>query len=155
MPRSEGRTERRGFDGSTRWEVRRLKTVADLRTSNVDKNSYADEQPVRLCNYTDVYYSSQIDDPSGFMKATATPEEIRRFRLRQGDVLITKDSESADDIAVPAHVARDFEDVVCGYHLAILPRAMNSSGSSSTTHCSRIAYVISSRLARTASRGSG
>jgi type I restriction enzyme, S subunit len=97
-----------------------LKTVAELRTSNVDKNSSEDEQPVRLCNYTDVYYSSEIRDASGFMKATATPDEIRRFRLRRGDVLITKDSETAGDIAVPAHVARDFDDVLCGYHLAIL-----------------------------------
>ena len=102
------------------WSERRLKTVAELRTSNVDKNSSEHEQPVRLCNYTDVYYSSIIDDPSDFMKATATHAEIRRFRLRRGDVLITKDSETAGDIAVPAHVTRDFDDVLCGYHLAIL-----------------------------------
>lgn len=102
------------------WDLRRLKTVAELRTSNVDKNSSEGEQPVRLCNYTDVYYSSEIDNPSGFMKATATQDEIRRFRLRRGDVLITKDSETPDDIAVPAHVARDFDDILCGYHLAIL-----------------------------------
>ena len=102
------------------WSDRRLKMVAELRTSNVDKNSSEDEHPVRLCNYTDVYYSSVIDDPSEFMKATATHDEIRRFCLRRGDVLITKDSETADDIAVPAHVARDLDDVLCGYHLAIL-----------------------------------
>lgn len=32
-------------------------------------------------------------------------------------MIITKDSESWDDIAVPACVEADFEDVVCGYHL--------------------------------------
>jgi type I restriction enzyme S subunit len=100
------------------WSVERLKHLADVHLSSVDKKSSEDEVPVRLCNYTDVYYGSQIDDASGFMEATATPAEIAVHRLRAGDVLITKDSESADDIAVPAVAARDFEDVVCGYHLA-------------------------------------
>ena len=35
-----------------------------------------------------------------------------------GDVLITKDSESWNDIAVPAVVGEDLSDVLCGYHLA-------------------------------------
>jgi type I restriction enzyme S subunit len=52
------------------------------------------------------------------MAATATPEQIRRFTLRAGDVLITKDSESWTDIAVPAVVAEDLPGVLCGYHLA-------------------------------------
>lgn len=102
------------------WQVRRLKTIAELRTSNVDKNSAEDEHPVRLCNYTDVYYSDVIADASEFMLATATPKEIERFQLRRGDVLVTKDSETPDDIGVPAYVAGDFDDVLCGYHLAIL-----------------------------------
>lgn len=37
--------------------------------------------------------------------------------MKKGDVLATKDSETADDIAIPALVVDDFEDVVCGYHL--------------------------------------
>ena len=36
----------------THWKVRKLKHVASLRTSNVDKKSHEEEQPVRLCNYT-------------------------------------------------------------------------------------------------------
>jgi type I restriction enzyme S subunit len=43
-----------------------------------------------------------------------------RFEIKKGDVLITKDSESWDDIAVPAMVAEDFSGVLCGYHLAII-----------------------------------
>src|SRR5690625_802637 len=100
--------------------MRPLKTVFDLRTINVDKKSSADEQPVLLGNYTDVYFSIEFVDLSGFMRSTVTQEEIRRFRLQRVDFIMRKDSESADDIAVPAHVARDFDDVVCGYHLAIL-----------------------------------
>ena len=59
----------------------------------------------------------------GAIHATATPEQVRRFLLGVGDVVITKDSESWNDIAVPAVVAEDLTDVLCGYHLAqIKPR---------------------------------
>jgi type I restriction enzyme S subunit len=100
------------------WKVRKLKHIASLRTSNVDKKSYEEEQPVRLCNYTDVYYNEQIVANLAFMEATASPEEIAKFSLMKGDVLITKDSEDPNDIAVPACVVDDLERVLCGYHLA-------------------------------------
>ncbi len=102
------------------WEVRRLKTVASTRASNVDKKSLEGQQPVLLCNYTDVYYNEHITNALEFMSATATPDQIERYALRVGDVLITKDSESWDDIAVPAVVTELLENVLCGYHLALI-----------------------------------
>ena len=107
------------------WKVTRLKTVAKIRISNVDKKTVADQVPVRLCNYVDVYYNDRIAKDIGFMSATATEDQIARFTLRRGDVLITKDSETPDDIAVPALVNEDLPGVVCGYHLAqVRPGAM-------------------------------
>jgi type I restriction enzyme S subunit len=100
------------------WEVKRLKTVASVQLSNVDKKSLAGQEPVRLCNYTDVYYHERITPDLDFMAATATAEQVCRFWLRKGDVLITKDSESWTDIAVPAVVVEDLPGVLCGYHLA-------------------------------------
>lgn len=99
---------------------RRLKQVATVRVSNLDKKSVEGEHTVRLCNYTDVYYHECIMRDRPFMEATATDEQVNHFSLRMGDVLITKDSETADDIAVPAYVAEDLPGVLCGYHLAIL-----------------------------------
>jgi len=96
-----------------------LKRVADVWFSNVDKKSVDGQIPVRLCNYTDVYYNDRIVADLPFMEATATPDQIARFSLRAGDVLLTKDSETADDIGVSAHVAEDLPGVICGYHLAI------------------------------------
>ena len=55
-----------------------------------------------------------------FMRATATTDEIERFRLQSGDVLITKDSEAWNDIGVPALVEDTQDDIVSGYHLALL-----------------------------------
>ena len=100
------------------WEVKRLKTVACVQLSNVDKKSKEGELPARLCNYVDIYYNDTITDGLDFMEATATPEQLQRFLLRGGDVVITKDSESWNDIAVPAVVGEGLQDVVCGYHLA-------------------------------------
>lgn len=102
------------------WEVRRLRTVTELRVSNVDKHTIDDELPVRLCNYVDVYKNDHISGRMSFMRATATPEETDRFRLAAGDVLITKDSETWDDIGVPALVTEPAPDLISGYHLALL-----------------------------------
>ncbi len=65
-----------------------------------------------------------------FMKATATVDELERFRLEEGDVLITKDSEAWNDIGVPALVTESASDLVSGYHLALLrPRTNTILGS--------------------------
>jgi type I restriction enzyme, S subunit len=97
-----------------------LRHLAEVKVSNVDKKSVADEIPVRLCNYTDVYYQDVIDPETDFMAATATREQIREFSLHAGDILFTKDSETPDDIAVPAFIAADLPGVVSGYHLALV-----------------------------------
>ena len=102
----------------THWHVRRLKTLASVQLSNVNKKSEQGQARVRLCNYVDVYYNERITADLKFMSATATAEQARRFVLRVGDVLITKDSESWNDIAVPAVVVQDLKSVLCGYHLA-------------------------------------
>ena len=112
------------------WEVRRLRNAVDMRVSNVDKHINENELPIRLCNYVDVYKNDRITDSLPFMKATAAADEIDRFRLEQGDVLITKDSEVWNDIGVPALVEYTAPDLVCGYHLALLrprPRMLNGA----------------------------
>ena len=102
------------------WQRVPLKSVCSFAVSNVDKHSLDGELPVRLCNYTDVYKNDRVSPDMDLMAATATLQEIERFRLEIGDVVITKDSESWNDIAVPAYVAGTADDFVCGYHLAIL-----------------------------------
>jgi type I restriction enzyme S subunit len=97
-----------------------LKAVALLRFSSVDKKSVEGEDGVLLCNYTDVYYNRRIDKRLPFMAATASLDQIRSFSLRAGDVLLTKDSETAEDIAVSALVVEDLPGVVLSYHLAML-----------------------------------
>jgi len=110
------------------WKVKRLKYIAHANPSNIDKKSILGEEEVFLCNYMDVYKNDFITNDIDFMKATASDAQIQKFLLKMGDVLATKDSESADDIGIPALVKEDFENVVCGYHLThIKPTNVNGS----------------------------
>lgn len=102
------------------WLAVPLRSVADYTVSSVDKLVSDNELPVRLCNYTDVYNNEFITLELPFMVGSATQDESDRFGLRIGDVVITKDSESWDDIGIPALVKESDEDLVCGYHLAVL-----------------------------------
>lgn len=111
------------------WKVRRLDAAADVLFSNVDKHTIEGERAVRLCNYVDVYQNDRITSDIDFMEATAEEREIRKFQIRCGDVLATKDSEEADDIAIPSLVAENLPGVLCGYHLAMIrPRLQSVSG---------------------------
>lgn len=112
-----------------KWQVVPLRAAANITVSNVDKIPVDNELPVRLCNYTDVYHNEFITSELTFMRGTATPTEIKRFGLQVGDVAITKDSESWEDIGIPALVNQTTDDLVCGYHLAILrPQADTLDG---------------------------
>ncbi|MCT7463001.1 restriction endonuclease subunit S [Aliarcobacter cryaerophilus] len=107
------------------WQIKKLKYISEIISSNVDKKSYEGQEKVLLCNYVDVYKNDFITNKINFMEATASESEIKKFSLQLGDILITKDSESPNDIAIPAYVIEEFENVLCGYHLAILRNNKN------------------------------
>jgi type I restriction enzyme S subunit len=98
---------------------RPLLEAAEVWFSGVDKKSNDDETPVSLCNYMDVFHNTRITSKIEFMRATASHSEIEANSLRKNDVVFTKDSETFEEIAEPALVADDIENLVCGYHLAI------------------------------------
>ncbi|MBR7890149.1 restriction endonuclease subunit S [Marinomonas sp. A79] len=102
------------------WEDFYLHDAAKIIVSPVDKKTVEGEIPVELCNYTDVYYNTRITNSIDFMKATAKKSEIDKYTLQVNDVIITKDSETPGDIAIPALVSENLGGTVCGYHLAII-----------------------------------
>src|SRR5947209_3071152 len=110
------------------WEVKRLKRACHVFPSNVDKKAHEGETPVLLCNYTDVYYNETITAGMDFMDASASSDQIDKFTLRAGDTIITKDSETADDIAIGAYVPADLPGVVCGYHLSMVRPLPDTDG---------------------------
>jgi len=105
---------------SNTWPTRKLRELADIRVSNVDKKVVASEKPVKLCNYMDVYSNEYVTGSLPFMEASASATELERFGLNKGDVIITKDSETPDDIGIPAVILDQIDNLVCGYHLALI-----------------------------------
>ena len=104
--------------------MRRVKLgdVALVEISGVDKKTNEGEASVRLCNFTDVYKSWAITSSmhDSFMVASANEREIAKFSLHRGQVAVTKDSETRDDIGIPTYIADNFDDVILGYHCALI-----------------------------------
>jgi type I restriction enzyme S subunit len=102
------------------WNNNKLSYLVDIRVSNVDKKIYPNKKKVKLCNYMDAYSNDYITSNIRYSEGSADLNELNRFRLILNDVIITKDSETPEDIAVSSVVTEKMEDLVCGYDLAIL-----------------------------------
>ena len=100
----------------------KLADIAKIEISGVDKKTIEGEIPVRLCNFVDVYYNWAItkEKAKSFMVASAKQTEIDKCSIGKGMVAITKDSETRDDIGVATYIADDFDNVVLGYHCALI-----------------------------------
>ena len=100
----------------------KLGDIATVEISGVDKKVKDGEENIHLCNFVDVYYNWAITMArhDNFMLATARPNEISKFQLKKGQVALTKDSETRDDIGISTYIADDFDDVILGYHCALI-----------------------------------
>lgn len=110
------------------WKVKRLKYFSSVELSSVDRHIVEDEIPVDVCHYTQVYKNEKINKTTELSKGTCTPQELKKFSLFKGDILLTKDSESPDDIGIPTLIEEELKDTVCGYHLChirVLKKEMN------------------------------
>ena len=103
-------------------EKYKLGDLATVEISGVDKKMKDGEKKIRLCNFVDVYYNWAITTArhDSFMFATANSKEISKFQLKKGQVALTKDSETRDDIGISTYIANDFDDVILGYHCALI-----------------------------------
>ncbi|MFG0245394.1 MAG: restriction endonuclease subunit S [Phycisphaerales bacterium JB052] len=108
------------------WQAVPLRDLVTIAFSSVDKHVHEDEIPVCVCNYTHVLKRDLLDDRVELDAGSVSESELDRFRLRTTDIVVTKDSEDRFDIAKPIVVENlTKNDVVCGYHLAILRQRDN------------------------------
>ncbi len=68
----------------------------------------------------DVYSNRYLTKDISFSEGSVNIQEMQRFSLKVQDVIITKDSETPDDIGVPTVLLHKINNLICGYHLCIL-----------------------------------
>ena len=100
----------------------KLSEVAKVELSSIDKKISPDEISVKLCNFTDIYYNWAItkDIIESCMDGSVNETEYKKQSLKKGQVAITKDSETRDDIGIPCYISNNFENAVLGYHCALI-----------------------------------
>ena len=100
----------------------KLGDIAEIIISSVDKKTKDGEQKVRLCNFVDVYHNWAITKSmhNSFMIASAKEKDIERLSLKKGYVAFTKDSETRDDIGISTYIADNLNNVILGYHCALV-----------------------------------
>ncbi len=103
-------------------KIIKLGEIAKIDISNVDKKVKEADSPVVLCNFVDVYHNWAITNDllPNLMKSTANANQISRFSIYKGQVAITKDSETRDDIGVSTYIADNIPNGVLGYHCALI-----------------------------------
>ena len=124
------------------WGVTRLKHISQVSLSSVDRHEHDDELKVNICHYPDVYKNEYITTQTDLPSGTCSESEFLKFALRDGDVLLTKDSESPDDIGIPTFVRGSLENTVCGYHLGVI------RSSSGKIHSNYLYRFIESKSAK-------
>lgn len=100
------------------WEIKKIKYMGFIKLSSVDRKENIDERRVNICHYPDVYNNEKVTNETKLPSGSCTEDEFKKFSLVKNDILITKDSESPDDIGIPTFVDDHLENTVCGYHIS-------------------------------------
>ena len=107
-----------GFSGE--WMEKALGELGEITGAGVDKKIRANEMPVRLLNYMDVYQKDFLKADDFWHEVTAKPDQVKRCAVQRGDVFFTPTSEVRNDIGHSAVAIEDAPDVVYSYHVVRL-----------------------------------
>jgi type I restriction enzyme S subunit len=119
-----------------RWEVRRARAIGAFTASGIDKKIVEGEKPVKMFNYLDVYQSTDktLRYSTDLMDTTAPQDKVTEHSVRNGDILLTPSSETADDIGHAARVLDVPTGVVYSYH-QLRFRTNNIANPAFLTYC--------------------
>src|SRR5690606_36745223 len=79
-------------------EYVKLGDLCEITSAGVDKKIVANEQPVKLLNYMDVYKNRYITADILSLEVTASTTKVLQCNIEEGDIFITPSSETIDDI---------------------------------------------------------
>jgi len=97
------------------WSVKKLKFISSIGLSSVDRTVSEVENQVSICHYPQVYNNEKITEQTELSVGSCTDLELKNYVVLKNDILITKDSESSDDIGIPSFIDAELENTVCGY----------------------------------------
>lgn len=102
------------------WEVRKLKFLWKIKSSNIDKNDWYDLDCF-VVNYNDVIKKPIIKETSILSQTSCTYSQYKSFSLNKNDIIMTKDSMDIRNIADTSLVEWfKYKNLVCWYHLYII-----------------------------------
>ncbi|WP_276977264.1 restriction endonuclease subunit S [Flavobacterium filum] len=93
------------------WEVKTLGEIFDFKNGlNKEKEFFGYGTPI--VNYMDVFRNAGILKSDIQGKVFLTPQEIKNYEVKKGDVFFTRTSETVEEIGVSTVVLEDFENTV-------------------------------------------
>ena len=113
-----GRSRLAGFSG--KWENKRLGEIGVISGAGVDKTTIANEVPVRLVNYLDVYHKAFLYSSDLTHEVSAKSDQVRQCMVEKGDIFFTPSSEVRDDIGRSTVAMETIPDGVYSYHVVRL-----------------------------------
>ncbi len=113
-----GKTRLPGFSGA--WETKRLGEIGVISGAGVDKSTNANEVPVRLVNYLDVYHKAFLYSSDLTHEVSAKSDQVRQCMVERGDIFFTPSSEVRDDIGRSTVAMETIPDGVYSYHVVRL-----------------------------------
>lgn len=113
-----GNTRLPGFSGA--WETKALGEIGEISGAGVDKKVESNDIPVRLVNYLDVYHKTFLYSKDLTYVVSAKSDQVRRCKVKKGDVFFTPTSEVRDDIGCSVVAMEDVDDGVYSYHVVRL-----------------------------------
>lgn len=109
----------RAFDSES-LRYTRLKYLAQSQVSSISRIYPENGLDAKICHYPIAYNNKSINGRTTFEKGKCSENDLKKYKLYAEDVVITKDSESSEDIGVPSFITEEIDNCVCGYHLAFL-----------------------------------
>jgi len=104
------------------WEVIQLADVFTFKNGlNKEKQFFGKGTPI--VNYLDVYKNTGIVESDILGRVTLSPQEIKNYEVKKGDVFFTRTSETIEEIGLSTVVLSNVKDTVfSGFVLRARPK---------------------------------
>lgn len=95
----------------TDWEVIALGDFLQFKNGlNKEKHYFGRGTPI--VNYMDVYKNRGLNERDILGRVTLTPQEIKNYEVKKGDILFTRTSETVEEIGISSVILEEMSNTV-------------------------------------------